>query len=176
MVVNSPVCRSQVSEDRKEECNMAEYKAEDDNRAEERETETGLVWKDRKHWMWFPFSFTTYRVENGRLYHKSGLFSTVENECLLYRITDISLKRTLGNKIFGTGSIYLTTRDASDRLLILKNVVNAQKVKDMLSHMVEEARIRTRSVGRELYGSAPGFPPHDGPDGDYEPDDFMPRD
>lgn len=143
---------------------------------EEAEQKTGLIWKDRKHWMWFPFSFTTYRIQNGRLYHKTGLISTVENECLLYRITDISLKQTLGNRLFGTGSIYLTTRDVSDRQLVLKNIVNSRQVKDMISHMVEDARIRTRSVGRELYGSDMHGHPHDESDDGYDPDDFMPRD
>ena len=37
---------------------------------QETEQNTGLVWKDRKHWMWFPFSFTKYRIEDGRLYER----------------------------------------------------------------------------------------------------------
>ena len=73
------------------------------------EQNTGLVWKDRKHWMWFPFSFTKYRIEDGRLYVEEGLLKSEENECLLYRITDISLERTLAQKIFGTGTVRLTT-------------------------------------------------------------------
>lgn len=75
-----------------------------DERREESQRRMGLVWKDRKHWMWFPFSFTKYRVENDRLYVKEGLLRSKENECLLYRITDISLERTLAQKIFGGGT------------------------------------------------------------------------
>lgn len=50
--------------DRKEDYSMQ------DERREESQRRMGLVWKDRKHWMWFPFSFTKYRVENDRLYVK----------------------------------------------------------------------------------------------------------
>lgn len=114
---------------------------------------TGVVWQDRKHWMWFPFSFTKYRIEDGRLYVEEGLLRSEENECLLYRITDIGLERTLAQKIFGTGTVCLTTRDVSDRVIYLKNIVNSKKVKQMISKMVEESRIHTRVVGREMYGA-----------------------
>jgi len=136
---------------------MAENQNQDtESRKEEKEQEQkiGLVWKDRKHWMWFPFSFTKYWIENGRLHTERGFFHTTENECLLYRITDVSLRRTLGNKLFGTGTIRLTTRDVSDPTIHLTNIVNPRGVKSMISEMVEKARIDTRSVGRELYGSA----------------------
>lgn len=119
---------------------------------QETEQNTGLVWKDRKHWMWFPFSFTKYRIEDGRLYVEEGLLKSEENECLLYRITDISLERTLAQKIFGTGTVCLTTRDISDKVIYLKNIVNSREVKQMISKMVEESRVHTRVVGREMYG------------------------
>ena len=113
----------------------------------------GLLWKDRKHWMWFPFSFTKYRIENGRLYVEEGLLRSEENECLLYRITDISLERTLAQKIFGTGTICLTTRDISDKVIYLKNIVNPKAVKEMISELVERTRHQYRVAGREMYGT-----------------------
>ena len=119
---------------------------------QETEQNTGLVWKDRKHWMWFPFSFTKYRIENGRLYVEDGLLRSKENECLLYRITDISLERTLAQKIFGTGTICLTTRDISDKVIYLKNIVNPKAVKEMISDLVEQIRSQYRVAGREMYG------------------------
>ena len=102
--------------------------------------------------MWFPFSFTKYRVENDRLYVEEGLLRSEENECLLYRITDISLERTLAQKIFGTGTICLTTRDISDKVIYLKNIVNSREVKTMLSDLVEQARNQARVAGREMFG------------------------
>ena len=48
------------------------------------------VWKDRKHFMWFPFSFTTYELRNDRLYEERGFFSTSSDELLLYRVVDLT--------------------------------------------------------------------------------------
>ena len=38
--------------------------------------ENKIIWQDRKHFMWFPISFTKYEIKNDRLYQETGLFST----------------------------------------------------------------------------------------------------
>ena len=109
------------------------------------------VWKDRKHFMWFPISFTKYEIKNERLYQETGLFNTHYDELLLYRITDLCLKRSLAQKIFGTGTIVLSTKADSDKEVLLKNVKNPKEVKDLISHLVEEARDRKTVVGKEFF-------------------------
>ena len=105
------------------------------------------VWKDRKHFMWFPISF----IKNERLYQETGLFNSHYDELLLYRITDLCLKRSLAQKIFGTGTIVLSTKADSDKEVLLKNVKNPKEVKDLISHLVEEARDRKKVVGKEFF-------------------------
>lgn len=109
------------------------------------------VWKDRKHFMWFPIIFTKYEIKNERLYQETGLFNTHYDELLLYRITDLCLKRSLAQKIFGTGTIVLSTKADSDKEVLLKNVKNPKEVKDLISHLVEEARDRKKVVGKEFF-------------------------
>ena len=109
------------------------------------------VWKDRKHFMWFPISSTKYEIKNERLYQETGLFNTHYDELLLYRITDLCLKRSLAQKIFGTGTIVLSTKADSDKEVLLKNVKNPKEVKDLISHLVEEARDRKKVVGKEFF-------------------------
>ena len=109
------------------------------------------VWKDRKHFMWFPISFTKYEIKNERLYQETGLFNTHYDELLLYRITDLCLKRSLAQKIFGTGTIVLSTKADSNKEVLLKNVKNPKEVKDLISHLVEEARDRKKVVGKEFF-------------------------
>lgn len=109
------------------------------------------VWKDRKHFMWFPISFTKYEIKNERLYQETGLFNTHYDELLLYRITDLCLKRSLAQKIFGTGTIILSTKADSDKEVLLKNIKNPKKVKDLISRLVEEARDRKKIVGKEFF-------------------------
>jgi uncharacterized membrane protein YdbT with pleckstrin-like domain len=112
------------------------------------------TWTDRKHLLWWPISFTKYRIENGRIYLTTGLFSTKEEECLLYRIMDITYERTMGNKICGTGTIRLTTKDASNPYILLENIKDSQQVKDVLSSWIEEERTAKRVVGRDMYGAS----------------------
>lgn len=109
------------------------------------------IWKDRKHLMWFPITFTKYEIKNERLYQETGLFNSHYDELLLYRITDLCLKRSLAQKIFGTGTIILSTKADSDKEVLLKNIKNPNKVKDLISHLVEEARDRKKIVGKEFF-------------------------
>ena len=94
---------------------------------------TANIWEDRKHHLWFPISFTKYTVGNGRLYVNSGFLSSREDECLLYRITDITLYRSLPQRIFGTGTIELHTKDRSTPVIRLENIAKSAQVKRVLS-------------------------------------------
>ena len=119
-----------------------------------REIGSNIIWQDRKHHLWFPISFTKYSVGDGRLYINSGLLSSREDECLLYRITDISLTRSLAQRIFGTGTIEMNTKDQSTPLIRLENVAHSVEVKRMLSNLIEKEREEKKVVGRDMYGAA----------------------
>lgn len=135
------------------------------------EKQTNELWKDRKHFLWFPFSFTKYRVANNRLYCQHGFFRQQEHECLLYRILDISLTRSFGNRICGTGTITLRTTDSSDPLLLLKNIKNSRAVKEMLSDLIEEARTQKGITGREILAN--NYVADTDGDGDVDIDDYL---
>lgn len=114
---------------------------------------TDILWKDRKHHLWFPLSFTNYYVEDDRLMIKKGLLSTTLDETLLYRIIDISFKQTLAGKIFGTGNVILKTKADASGEIILENIAKPLEVRKMLSKLVEESRDKRNIVGKEFYGS-----------------------
>ena len=118
--------------------------------------EEEVIWSDRKHFLWFPWTFEIYRIANGRIYCRTGLINQEENECMIYRVLDISLKRSLLNRICGTGTIIMRTKDASDGILTLKNIRDSQYVKDMISEMVEEERQEKGLLGREMFGAGGG--------------------
>ncbi len=123
-------------------------------------TEDEIVWEDRKHWLWFPLSFTKYSLTEDRFYSQKGFLNTHYDELLLYRVTDICLTRTLGQKICGTGTITLTCKGDAQRIITIRNIKDSMRVKNNLSRMVEKARDERSVVGREFYG----------PDGE-EPDE-----
>lgn len=132
-----------------------------------------VIWKDRVHHMWFPISFTKYYVANDRLYVEKGFLKTDYNETLLYRVLDIKLTRTLGQKIFGTGDITLYAKADSEGTILLHNIKKPKETKKMFSNLVENIRNKKNIVGKEFYSGLQGG--HGGPidvDGDGIPDIF----
>lgn len=113
-----------------------------------------VLWKDRKRFLGIPCTFTKYYVADDRLYLKTGFFKTELNEILLYRILDIKSKRTLGQRLFGVGTITLYSADQSNRTLDLANIRKPDRVHRFLSKLVEEERVERGIVGREITGSA----------------------
>ena len=112
-----------------------------------------VLWKDRKHYMWFPFSFQKYNLGNNRLYSQRGFFRTHYDEALLYRITDICLERSFMQKLYGTGTIVLTCRADTLPEIRLVNIKNPVKIKVLLSKAIEDSRSRSKVVGKEFWGS-----------------------
>ena len=79
-----------------------------------------------------------------RLFLSVGFFSIKDEEVLLYRIRDISSTRTLWQRLFGVGTITVSSSDKSMPTLVLKNVRKPLDVKELLHAQVEEMKIRRR--------------------------------
>ena len=58
-----------------------------------------------------------------------GFFSIRDEEILLYRIRDINTSRTLGQRLFGVGSITVVSSDKTMPTLVLKNIKKPMYVK-----------------------------------------------
>ncbi len=113
--------------------------------------EGDIVWKARKRtFLGFPFSFTVYSLSEERLFIKTGLFTTVENEVRLYRVLDLKLVQTLGQKIQGLGTIQIKSSDKSMKAFDILNIPNSRNVKEMISEYVEKQRQLNRVSNREL--------------------------
>ncbi len=112
-----------------------------------------ILWKARKRiWCGLPWTFTVYSLSEDRFFIKRGIFNTEEDEVRLYRIKDISLRRSLGQRIFGLGTIDVCSSDANMRDFQIINIRNSRDVKEMLSELVEDERQRKRVYARELVG------------------------
>lgn len=108
------------------------------------------IWSDRKRlWCGLPWTFTVYSLSNDRLFINSGLLSTREDEVRLYRILDISLRRTLLQRIFGLSTIELHTSDKTLGNFNIKNIKKGYDVKEMLSELVEKVRTEKHVTNRE---------------------------
>lgn len=109
-----------------------------------------LVWQDRKRTLFgLPLSFTKYELDGERLFVKTGFLTQKEDEVRLYRIMDISLTRTLGQRIFGVGTIHCSSADKTLGNFDILSVKNPGEVKETLSTLVEEQRDKKRVTNRE---------------------------
>lgn len=98
------------------------------------------IWKDLKHICGLPLSFTSYSMSCDRLFIKKGLLFEHENELLLYRIKDLTVKRTFWQKICGVGTVVVTSLDTSTPVLYLINIKKPNAVKEMLHDYTEKAK------------------------------------
>ena len=109
------------------------------------------LWKDRKrNCFGLPWSFTTYALTEDRFFMNTGLLKTEEDEVRLYRVLDLSLSRTLMQKIFGIGTIKVSSADKTLSDFEIKNIKNPIEVKEQLSRLVEENRDKKRVTSREF--------------------------
>ncbi len=111
-----------------------------------------ILWKDRKHFMWFPWSFTKYYIQNDRLMLESGLFHTTLDETLLYRIVDLTMHQSFAGKLFNTGDIIIKAKVDTSSEIALRNISNPKKIRLLISELVEESRQNRNVVGKEFYG------------------------
>lgn len=115
--------------------------------------EDETLWADTKRFLGMPITFTKYRVDTDRLYCKKGLLKTETDELLLYRVLDIRSTQTLGQRMFGVGTVALYSSDKTSGILELKNIKKPDQVRRFLSELVEQRRSETGVKGREIYGS-----------------------
>lgn len=122
------------------------------------------IWRDRKRFLGLPWSFTRYAMSSDRLFLSVGLLSVKDEEILLYRIRDISVKRSLWQRIFGVGTIIISSSDKSTPQLVLKNIKAPMDVKELLHENVEEIKIKRRVRFGELMGGCSHEDDHDDAD------------
>jgi len=111
---------------------------------------SNILWSDRRRRLGMPLSFTRYRLTEDRLFCETGFLNIREEEILLYRIRDLELKLTLGQRIFGVGSIYVHSSDKTQPHLELKNIKNPREVKELLSNKIEECKDKRRMRSMEI--------------------------
>lgn len=124
------------------------------------------IWSDRKRHLGMPLSFTQYRLSEDRLFCETGLLNTRMDEVLLYRVRDLELTISLGQRIFGVGSVLVHSSDQSTPKLELKNVKRPREVKEMIHHSVEQAKRKRRMRTTEIVDDHHGD--DDDPDNDLD--------
>ena len=109
------------------------------------------LWSDCKRVVFFglPLSFTKYRLTTNRLFVNTGFLTQREDEVRLYRITDVSLSRTLMQRVFGLSTIHCNSSDKTLGNFDIINIKDGEEVKEILSQSVGRERIARRVSTRE---------------------------
>ncbi len=112
-----------------------------------------ILWSDRKRtFLGLPWSFTKYSLTEERLFIETGLFNKKEDEVRLYRITDVSLTRNFGQRLFKLGTIHCCSGDKTLGDFDILSIKNPKEVKEQLSELVEKQRDSKRVTSREFIG------------------------
>ena len=113
-----------------------------------------MLWRARKRiWCGLPWTFTVYSFDEERIFVDTGFFTKRQDEIRMYRVLDISVTRTFGQRIFGMGTIHLKTSDKTMGDFDIKNIKKVMDVKRQLSDLIETNREKKRVVSREFMSS-----------------------
>lgn len=115
-------------------------------------SEIKTLWNDRKRHFGLPLSFTRYWLSEDRIFCEKGLLNLHEEEVLLYRVRDLELRMSLGQRIFGVGSVIVHSSDKTMPTLELKNIKIPREVKELVFRQVEDCKEQRRMRTMEFVG------------------------
>ncbi len=103
---------------------------------------------ERKRWLFLglPFTFTKYTIKEDVITITAGLLKTVENDCYMYKVQDVTHSASLWEKIFKIGTVICNTGDTTHPILKLEHVRNSKVIKEFILKQSEEARLKRRTV------------------------------
>lgn len=111
------------------------------------------LWQDRKRYFGLPISFTRYRLSEDRLFIETGVIRFQEEEIMLYKIQDLHLSITLGQRLFGVGTVSVLSGDQTASRVDLVDIAHPKRVKELIhQHMEESKRQRRVSVLESMGG------------------------
>ena len=108
------------------------------------------LWSDRKRYLGMPISFTRYALSEDRLFTSIGWLNIKDDQMVLYRVRDINVSRTLGQRFFGVGSVTILSSDTSTPNVTLVNIRDPLYVKELIHRQVEESKKKNKGLVSEL--------------------------
>ena len=117
------------------------------------------IWQDRKRtFLGLPLSFTRYMMTEDRIFVEKGFLNSVLDEENLYRVRDVRVTRSLGQRLFGLGTV---TVFATNGETVLASIKHPIEVKEEIVRLVEEARKKHNIRASEMLMDAPEPCDHD---------------
>ena len=111
-----------------------------------------VLWSGKKCILGMPISFTRYVITDTTLFTRIGLFNIKEDEIELYRVYDKNISFTLGQRMFGCGTISIVSKDIDTPEKKLVSIKKPREVKKILDAAVKEQRDKYYVRGRDMIG------------------------
>ena len=107
-----------------------------------------VIFKERKRLLFLglPWTFTKYTVTPSFITVESGLLSTTEDDCYMYKVADVKLTTSLMERIFKLGTIVCYTGDVTNPELKLVHIKHSREIKSYLLKQSEAARLKRRTL------------------------------
>ena len=117
-------------------------------------TKGEIRYKETQRLLFFglPWTFTKYELRDNDLTIIKGFLTVRENDCYMYKVSDVEITRTLMQRIFGLSTITCFTSDVTDKTIVMKNIKHGREIKDFLLHASEAARLRRKTVSMQNIG------------------------
>lgn len=132
----------------------------------DRMKEPEILWTDKKRVLGKPWTFTRYTLTADTLSVTKGFLTVKESQVMLFRIRDISRVQTLGQRIFGVGTIVIDSTDADTPHLHIEKVKDHERVMRLITVQVDRERHRNRVRVGEYSEDELEFGPNADPDHD----------
>lgn len=113
-----------------------------------------IRYTERQRLLFFalPWTFTKYEIRDNDLTIINGFLTVHENDCYMYKISDVEITRSLMQRIFGLATITCFTSDVTDKTITMKNIKHGREIKDFLLSASEAARLRRKTVSMQNIG------------------------
>lgn len=110
-----------------------------------------MAFKERKRWKFLglPFTFTVYTIEEEKITVNKGFLNTTEDSLYMYKVLDVKLERTLGERMFGLGTIICYNGDVTDKILKIEHIKNSKEIMNFIFNNSEEMRRRRRTLNTQ---------------------------
>ena len=105
-------------------------------------------YKERKRilFLGLPWTFTVYTVSEDMINMKRGLLRTLEDDCYMYKVTDVQMETSFMERLCGVATVICYTGDNTSPTLKLIHVRHAHDIKEYILKTSEEARMKRRTL------------------------------